>query len=72
MPDGNPIIIGQANTASNPGNETSLSRDENIADTVFVARNVNLERVMNLGENRIETRIPRSDWFPLGPHFPHS
>jgi hypothetical protein len=23
-----------------------------------------LERVMNLGENRIEMRIPRSVWFP--------
>jgi hypothetical protein len=42
MADGNRIIIGRANTASNPGNETSLSRDENTAATVFVARNVNL------------------------------
>ena len=42
MPDGNPIRIGQANTASNPGNETSLSRNENTAATVFVARNLNL------------------------------
>src|SRR5215213_1103307 len=31
-----------------------------------------LERVMNSGENCIEIRIPRSDWFPLGPHSPHS
>jgi len=31
-----------------------------------------LERVMNLGENRIEMRIPRSVWFPRGPRFPHS
>jgi hypothetical protein len=28
MADNDLIIIGQANTASNPGNETSLSRDE--------------------------------------------
>jgi hypothetical protein len=41
MPDGNPIRIGQANTASNPGNETSLSRNENTAATVFVAQNLN-------------------------------
>ena len=42
MADGNPIIIGQDNTASNPGNETILRRTENTAATVFVARNLNL------------------------------
>src|ERR671917_489145 len=42
MADGDPIRIGQANTASNPGNETSLSRNEDTAGTVFVARNLNL------------------------------
>src|SRR5688500_1256268 len=42
MADGDRIIIGQANTASKPGNETSLSRNEGTASTVFVARNVNL------------------------------
>lgn len=42
MTDGDPIIIGQTNTASNPGNETSLSRNGDTAGTVFVARNVNL------------------------------
>jgi uncharacterized protein YjbI with pentapeptide repeats len=31
-----------------------------------------LERVMNLGENRIEMRIPRSPWFPCDLRFPHS
>jgi dCTP diphosphatase len=31
-----------------------------------------LERVMNLGENRIEMRIPRSAWFPCDLRFPHS
>jgi hypothetical protein len=31
-----------------------------------------LERVMNLGENRIEMRIPRSVWFPRDLRFPHS
>jgi hypothetical protein len=31
-----------------------------------------LERVMNLGENRIEMRIPRSAWFPRDLCFPHS
>jgi hypothetical protein len=41
MADNDPIIIGQANTASNPGNETSLSRHENTAETVLVARNLN-------------------------------
>jgi hypothetical protein len=41
MPDGDPIIIGQGNSASNPGNETSLSRNQVAAGTVFVARNLN-------------------------------
>jgi hypothetical protein len=40
MADGDRIIIGQANTASNPGNETSLSRNAGTARTVFVARNL--------------------------------
>ena len=31
-----------------------------------------LERVMKLGGNRIEMRIPRSDWFPRDLRFPHS
>ena len=31
-----------------------------------------LERVMNLGENRIEMRIPRSACFPRDLRFPHS
>jgi hypothetical protein len=31
-----------------------------------------LERVMNLGENRIEMRISRSAWFPRDLCFPHS
>src|SRR5215212_3904876 len=31
-----------------------------------------LERVMNLGENRIEMRIPQSVWFPHDLCFPHS
>jgi hypothetical protein len=31
-----------------------------------------LERVMNLGENRIEMRIPQSVWFPRDLCFPHS
>jgi hypothetical protein len=38
--------------------------------TVVVS--VTLERVMNLGGNRIEMRIPRSDWFPRDLRFPHS
>ena len=41
MPDGNPIIIGQANTASNPGDETILTRNEDTYRSVFVARNLN-------------------------------
>jgi hypothetical protein len=41
MADGDRIIIGQANTASNPGNETTLSRNAATASTVFVARNLN-------------------------------
>src|SRR5215218_4633669 len=31
-----------------------------------------LERVMNLGKNRIEMRIPQSAWFPRDLRFPHS
>jgi len=31
-----------------------------------------LERVMNLGENRIEMWIPQSAWFPRDLCFPHS
>ena len=31
-----------------------------------------LEAVMNLGENRIGMRIPRSAWFPRDLRFPHS
>jgi hypothetical protein len=31
-----------------------------------------LERVMNLGKNRIEMRIPRSAWFLRDLRFPHS
>jgi hypothetical protein len=31
-----------------------------------------LERVMNLDENRIEMRIPRSAWFPRDLCFPYS
>jgi hypothetical protein len=41
MANGDPIIIGLANTASNPGTTTSLSRDENTAATVFVAQSRN-------------------------------
>jgi hypothetical protein len=36
------------------------------------ADTITLERVMNLGENRIEMRIPRSAWFPRDLCFPHS
>jgi hypothetical protein len=31
---------------------------------MLLVASVSLERVMNLGENRIEMRIPRSVWFP--------
>src|SRR5215213_4247099 len=33
---------------------------------------ITLERVMNLGENRIEMRILRSAWFPRDLCFPYS
>ena len=33
---------------------------------------VRLERVMNLGKNRIEMRIPQSAWFPRDLCFLHS
>jgi hypothetical protein len=41
MADGDPIIIGQDHVASNPGNETRLSRNERTNRAVFVARNLN-------------------------------
>src|SRR5215204_999769 len=38
----------------------------------FPASALLLERVMNLGESRIEMRITRSAWFPRDLCFPHS
>ena len=35
-------------------------------------RSLGLERVMNLGKNRIEMRITRSSWFLRDLRFPHS
>jgi hypothetical protein len=35
-------------------------------------RSLALERVMNLGKNRIEMRITRSSWFLRDLRFPHS
>ena len=40
MADGDPLIIGDANTASNPGAETSLSRNDRTPITVFAARSL--------------------------------
>jgi hypothetical protein len=37
-----------------------------------VVRPATLERVMNLGENRIGMRIARSAWFLRDLRFPHS
>jgi hypothetical protein len=47
--------------------EGLLSLPEGKADTVRF-----LERVMNLGENRIGMQIPQSAWFPRDLRFPHS
>jgi hypothetical protein len=41
MADGNPLIIGRPNLASNPGAQTSLSRNETLSRTVFVVQNLN-------------------------------
>ena len=38
----------------------------------YLSGEITLERVMNLGGNRIEMRVPRSDWFPRDLRFPHS
>ena len=38
----------------------------------FLLCAISLERVMNLGENRIGMRIPQSAWFPRNLRFPHS
>src|SRR5688572_26406650 len=40
MADGDPLIIGQPNTSTLPGAETTLTRNQTTAETVFVARNV--------------------------------
>jgi hypothetical protein len=42
---------------------------EDYSEDLAAAR---LERVMNLGENRIEMWIPRSAWFLRDLRFPHS
>ena len=42
------------------------------AEMPVIALHTALERVMNLGENRIEMRIPRSGWFLHDLRFPHS
>ena len=43
-----------------------------IPDEMIIPDRGRLERVMNLGENRIEMRIPRSAWVPRDLRFPHS
>src|SRR5829696_8194872 len=46
---------------------------ERVLDRARVAPSMRvLERVMNLGESRIEMRISRSAWFPRDLCFPHS
>jgi hypothetical protein len=51
---------------------TKLSPTEAFeADRVKFKSLAGLERVMNLGENRIEMRIPRSAWFLRDLRFPH-
>jgi len=40
MADADPLIIGQANTASNPGAETTLNRNEDTPNTLLVVRNL--------------------------------
>jgi hypothetical protein len=51
--------------------ETDLNRVE-VPEDYEVLDATALERVMNLGENRIEMRIPRSAWFLRDLRFPHS
>ena len=43
-----------------------------VTSSVTSSLGLNLERVMNLDENRIEMRIPRSAWFLRDLRFPHS
>ena len=58
MADGDRIIIGQANTASNPGNETTLSRNASTARTVFVARNLNVgDGIHGEGADRVRHAV---------------
>jgi hypothetical protein len=49
-----------------------IAEESAIDPAVALERGYRLERVMNLGENRIEMRIPRSPWFPCDLRFPHS
>ena|SRR5215211_3549857 len=50
-----------------PKRDVARKNDLNIS-----CQRMPLERVMNLGENRIEMRIPRSAWVPRDLRFPHS
>ena len=52
--------------------ELDRDRVADIAQRHGVDEREALERVMNLGENRIEMRIPRSGWFLRDLRFPHS
>jgi hypothetical protein len=76
----------QATQARQSGQDAGHSRlaenvpsDQRVPEQVYAdyAQNYDeddaaLERVMNLGENRIEMRIPRSAWVPRDLRFPHS
>jgi hypothetical protein len=46
--------------------------DERVGSHLSQLERVKLERVMDVGENRIEMRIPRSAWFLRDLRFPHS
>jgi hypothetical protein len=51
---------------------SSKKRDPAPKKSAFLSRlRYRIERVMNLGENPIEMRIPRSAYCPCGPRFPH-
>jgi hypothetical protein len=69
--------LGTARHFFDPGSAEGVEMDLIHAANARVAlgdtlETVRLERVMNLGENRIDMRIPRSPWFPCDLRFPHS
>src|SRR5215211_3855330 len=66
---------GRTKLGVKPVGVPPIYEPETVANMIlYAAENPvrDLERVMNLGENRIEMRIPQSAWFPRDLCFLHS